>query len=86
MDKTDFYLQLFEAYKKAYPFLKTSEVQKKTNEEWGVLKKEVKVGNIIHFSEVMSVLKLKAAKVTASSSLLNFFGNTVKPQYNGPLI
>ena len=35
MDRTDFYLQLFEAYKKSiYPFLKTSEVQKKENEEW----------------------------------------------------
>ncbi len=75
MDRTEYYNELFEAYKKAYPSLKTSEVQKKTNEKWGGIKKEIKVGNITHFSEVMSELKLKAAKVTANSSILTFFGN-----------
>ena len=74
MDRTDFYVELFEAYKKNISFPKTSEVKKKkTNEEWGGLKKEIKVGNITHFSEVRSELKLKAAKVTANSYVLIFF-------------
>ena len=36
MDRTDFYVELFEAYKKNISFLKTSEVQKKKQMKNGV--------------------------------------------------